>query len=223
MALKLLNPGLRPLGMFDLADASRDLVGGEYVELAASDSTGAGEGYAADVGALSDDGGDSVMFAPASRNTTRALGGLADEGGDEYGTLFGSLIGQNAGRSTQFGTQNGAVVVGPTTNSGSGKVTVWAQAGLYGVTDQSDTLDNAGAAANTAVFAADGAADLEDDGATLTDVGLLTLDTTSGDDQVGLYVGAMSDSSLVSTTNAAAGEAAGTEYHAIFYTGNAQA
>lgn len=223
MALKLLNPGLRPLGMFDLADADAGaLNGGEYVELAASASTGAGEGYAADVGAMSDDGGDSVMFTLATR-TALTVGGLADEGGDEYGTLFGSLIGQNAGRSTQFGTINGAVVVGPTTDRASGKVTVWAQAGLYGVTDQSDTLDNAGAAANTAVFAADGAADLEDDGVTLADIGLLTLDTTSGNDQVGIYVGAMSDSSLVSTTNAAAGEAAGTEYHAIFYTGNAQA
>jgi hypothetical protein len=220
MALKLLNPGLRPLGMFDLADANAgSLNGGEYVELAASDSTGAGEGYAADVGAMSDDGGDSVMFTLAPRSAL-SLGGLADEGGDEYGTLFGSLIGQNAGRAT---LQSGAVVVGPTTDRASGKVTVWAQAGLYGVTDQSDTLDNAGSAANTAVFAADGVADLENDGVTLTGIGLMTLDTTSGNDQVGIYVGAMSDSSLVSTTNAAAGEAAGTEYHAIFYTGNAQA
>lgn len=220
MALKLLNPGLRPLGMFDLADANAgSLNGGEYVELAASDSTGAGEGYAADVGAMSDDGGDSVMFTLAPRSAL-SLGGLADEGGDEYGTLFGSLIGQNAGRAT---LQSGAVVVGPTTDRASGKVTVWAQAGLYGVTDQSDTLDNAGSAANTAVFAADGAADVEADTVTLTDIGLMTLDTTSGNDQVGIYVGAMSDSSLVSTTNAAAGEAAGTEYHAIFYTGNAQA
>ncbi len=42
-------------------------------------------------------------------------------------------------------------------------------------------------------------------------------------DQVGTYVGAMTDSSLVSTTNAAAGLDAETEYHAIWFLGNAQA
>lgn len=211
MALKLLNPGLRPLGMFDLADDNAgDLNGGEYVQLQASDSTGAGEGYAADVGQLEDTSGNSMMFTSTptvAGRTAGALGGLADEGGEEYGTLFGSLIGQNAGRSTQFGTQNGAVVVGPTTDRASGKVTVWAQAGLYGVNDQQDAELDA-LAANAPVHAdADG---------TLGD------DTTSGS-AVAIYVAAMSDSSLVSTTNAAAGEAAGTEYHAVFYLGNAQA
>ena len=199
MALKLLNPGLRPLGMFDLDDeSSGNLVGGEYVELIRADEDDA-EAYAADVGQLQDTEG--MLSFQTSLRTDGNLGGLADEGRDEYGTLFGSLIGSNAGQAT---TQSGAVVIGPTTDRGSGKVTVWAQAGLYGVNGQQDD-ELAALNANDPVHAdADG---------TLGD------DTGSGS-QVGIYVGAMTDSSLVSTTNAAAGLAAATEYHAVFYQGN---
>jgi len=205
MALKLLNPGLRPLGMFDLLDAdAANLVGGEYVQLAEANPLV--EGYAADVGQLLETDGNTVLFGRSSR-TAASLGGLADEGIDEYGTLFGSLIGSNTGRAT---SQSGAVVIGPETNRGSGKVTVWAQAGLYGVNGQAgDPADSELAAmdANAAIRAT-------------TDSGLL------GDgnvDQVGTYVGAMTDSSLVSTTNAAAGLDSETEYHAIWFLGNAQA
>jgi hypothetical protein len=202
MALKLLNPGLRPLGMFDLDDSHAGAVnGGEYVQLKTEAAVGA-EGYAADVGQL-EDVASIVNFELASRTAGR-LGGLADEGGEEYGTLFGSLIGSNAGKATLV---SGAVVLGPTTDRASGKVTVWAQAGLYGVNGQNDAELTA-AAANTAIHAS----------------GAGVLQTTAGGtDQVAIYVGAMSDSSLVSTTNTAAGEAATTEYHAVFFTGNAQA
>ncbi len=202
MALKLLNPGMRPLGMFDLDDESNGgLVGGEYVQLQSMDVDDV-EAYASDVGQLSDTD-TGVNFAPGAR-TAGSLGGLADEGVQEYGTLFGQLIGSNTGRAT---TESGAVVIGPETDRGSGKVTVWAQAGLYGVNDQQDA-ELAAMQANAAVHA-DGDGTLGDD-------------TTSGD-QVAIYIGAMTDSSLVSTTNAAAGLAAQTEYHAVFYLGNAQA
>jgi len=207
MALKLLNPGLRPLGMFDLDDADGGaLVGGEYVELQQDAITV--EAYAADVGQLQDNTG-MVNFQRTNRTATVTgtnvqLGGLADEGGEDgsgYGTLFGSLIGANAGRAT---SESGAVVMGPSTDRASGKVTVWAQAGLYGVTDQDTSLDTADA--NTAI-----------QGTAAT--GLLTTGGVGAD--VATYVGAMTDSSLVSTTNAAAGLAAATEYHAVFYLGNA--
>jgi len=201
MALKLLNPGLRPLGMFDLEDSDAGaLVGGEYVELASMPVDNV-EAYAADVGQLADTD-TGVNFVRTSR-TAGALGGLADEGVDEYGTLFGSLIGSNAGQAT---TQSGAVVIGPSTDRASGKVTVWAQAGLYGVTGQNDVALNA-LQANAAVSATN-------------NTGLLG---GSDGDELGIYVGAMTDTSLVSTTNAAAGLAAALEYQAVFFSGNAAA
>jgi len=203
MALKLLNPGLRPLGLFDLDDDdSGALVGGEYVELSDDDNTV--EAYAADVGQLLRDG--NVLSMKRAVRTAPNCGGLADEGGEAgegYGTLFGSLIGSNAGQAT---TQSGAVVIGPSTDRASGKVTVWATAGLYGVTDQTDLEDGT---SNDAVHGT-------------ANTGLLQVGATPGS-AVATYVGAMSDSSLVSTTNAAAGLAAETEYHAIFYLGNGAA
>jgi len=201
MALKLLNPGLRPLGMFDLSDEDAGaLVGGEYVELQQDDF--ATEGYAADVGQLADGASSMVNFARVGQRTAGALGGLADEGVDEYGTALGALIGLNTGKAT---SQSGAVVIGPSTDRGSGKVTVWATQGLYGVTDQDATLDALATVANTAVHA---------DNTT----SLLT--TVVAGEQVAIYVGAMSDTSLVSTTNTAAGLASETEYHAVFHLGN---
>jgi hypothetical protein len=208
MALKLLNPGLRPLGMFDLDDGdSGDLVGGEYVQLQQMDVDNV-EAYAADVGQLADDGagaGNGGVNFGLSTCVHESLGGLADEGTAEYGTLFGSLIGSNAGRATASGTVGGAVVIGPSTDRASGKVTVWAQAGLYGVTDQADTLNDG--TANEALHAT-------------ANTGLLTTEAGGNGDSLGCYVGEMTDSSLVSTTNAAVGIAAASEYHAIFFFGN---
>ena len=202
MALKLLNPGLRPLGMFDLDDShAGNLVGGEYVQLKAEAAVGS-EGYAADVGQLQDVG--SIVNFERAERAAGSLGGLADEGGNEYGTLFGSLIGSNAGKATLV---SGAVVLGPTTDRASGKVTVWAQAGLYGVNNQNDAALTV-AVANDSLYS-------------VAATGLLQ--TAVAGDAVGIYVGAMADSSLVSTTNTAAGVAAADEYHAMFYTGNAQA
>ena len=207
MALKLLNPGLRPLGMFDLNDADAGaLVGGEYVELQADNF--AVEGYAADVGQLADNTGMVNFGRPSGGRTANSVGGLADEGGEAgegYGTLFGSLIGQNAGKATQ---QSGAVVIGPSTDRASGKVTVWATQGLYGVTDQHSSLTSADA---------NDLLDAEDATGLLGVAGTVT--STSGV-TVALYVGAMGDTSLVSTTNTAAGATAETEYHAVFHLGN---
>jgi hypothetical protein len=201
MALKLLNPGLRPLGMFDLDDADLGtLVGGEYVELRSEDAVGA-EGYAADVGQLED--ATTIVNFIATERSAGNLGGLADEGVDEYGTLFGQLIGSNTGKATVV---SGAVVLGPSTDRASGKVTVWATPGLYGVNGQDATLDSA--AVNAAVYGT-------------ASTGRLT--TAANAQKVAIYVGAMKDTSLVSTTNTAAGETATTEYHAVFYLGNAQA
>ena len=208
MALKLLNPGLRPLGMFDLEDDSAGLIdGGEYVAL---NSTGIGaEGYAADVAQVgpfvgADLAGNkaSVKFDVGVR-ANGVLGGLADEGIAGYGTLFGEQIGGNAGRATSI---NGAVVIGPATHRGSGKVTVWTQSGLYAVNGQAATDAALGTplasmtAVNTAVFAD----------------GLGLLRSTGTGVQMGIFVGHMADSSLVSTTNSATGEAVAIEASALY-------
>jgi hypothetical protein len=76
---------------------------------------------------------------------------------------------------------------------------------LYGVDDNADTLSATTSTVNALVSA--------------TAAGLLT--TAASGDDVGIYVGRVTDSSLVSTTNTAVGLAAATEYHAVFYTGNA--
>jgi len=209
MALKLLNPGLRPLGTFDLdgADAAA-ITGGEYVSLAADS---AGDGYAADVGDVGPMGvgGGAGLLAPILWNfqlsvrTDGALGGLADEGIAQYGTLFGELIGSNTGAAT---SESGAVTIGPATNRASGKVTVWHQPGLYGVNGSAATAHatngiDAMTAVNTAVFgeAATG-----------------RLGTTGGD-QLGVFCGAVADSSLVSTNRASAGLTnTAVEYYAVY-------
>lgn len=226
MALKLLNPGLRPLGQFDLNDDAVALDGGEYVELQ-EDNLVATEGYAADVGAMAiagaNPGSGIVNFTPKAA-AAGSLGGLADEGGEEYGTLFGSQIGGNTGRQTQF-ANGAAVVMGPRTDAASGKVTVWHQPGLYGVSSgatgacQLDAdatvvagIVTVGIAPNTglqAIAASTGATD-----------GDLTSTGGAGVNKA-LYVAASTDTSLVSTTSRAVGDGALIEFHAVYFLGNA--
>jgi len=200
MALKLLQPGMQPAGQFDLKDGV-SLSGGEYVELTASSD------YAAsDVSAV----GPATYMQPGSRSLAAAVkfGGLADEGTTGYGTSFGTIIGATVGQGTGFGTLSttGVVVVGPQTSTGSGKVTVWHAPGLYGVsgpaaTDAAAPLSGLGV---NEIVEADGDGYLGDD--------------TSGGATVGVTVGAVKDTSLVSTTATAAGESAQTEFYAIYMT-----
>lgn len=140
MALKLLQPSLRPLGQFDLADSSAAIKGGEIVKLASSAI--ASDEAAADshqVGPLL--GAAATNFANFTAGTfaNGTLCGLADDGDAGYGTQFGTLIGNNAGKGVQVPTSlgatlaGGAVVIGPETHAASGKVTVWHAAGLYSV------------------------------------------------------------------------------------------
>jgi hypothetical protein len=137
MALKLLQPSLRPLGQFDLKDDDT-IVGGECVSLAtgtgraASDVTSAGPFSA---------GTTQLNFALGefSRGT---LCGLADDGTNGYGTHFGSIIGGTAGQgvsvqlNTGYATAGSVVTVGPASHVASGKVTVWHAPGLYAVNSE---------------------------------------------------------------------------------------
>ena len=208
MALKPLNPAFLPLGQFDLADAAVGAIsGGEHVTFG---STSGPEGYAADVGfsgpldASSFPLFKSVYVEPAT-GAFGSFSGLADEGVEGYGTLFGSLIGQTAGQATKV---NGSVVIGPATYSGSGKCTVWAMPGVYGISGP----------------AAEGIGELATNDSVYADGEGLLQDT--GGDQVAIFIGAVVDSSLVSTTKLAAGiplssiTTSELEYHAIFFLGS---
>jgi hypothetical protein len=206
MALKILNTTLTPLGLFDLigddtSTAASDIAGGEHVVF---DNQHLGEeGYAADVPSL---GLTSTTYAAVAPGQKAAGGfsGLADDGqGTGYGTLFGELIGSNTGSATSV---SGAVVIGPATHRASGKVTVWATPGLYGITGRAATAAASPLSAmttNAAVYA--------------TSTGLLT--SGSNGTQVAIYVGRAADTSLVSTTASAAGLTPTVEYYAVFFLG----
>lgn len=134
MALKLLQPGVQPLGQFDGLDTEvLTLKGGEVVTFG-STVVPPGDKAAYD----SFDG----YVAPSSRPVvTKTLGAsvrplmLADEGISGYGTLFGSVVGGTVGQVV-----TGGAVLGPHTATGSGKVTCWEKPGLYAVSlDACDT------------------------------------------------------------------------------------
>jgi hypothetical protein len=215
MALKLLQPGLQPAGQFDLVDGTT-LVGGEWVNAA---TAGGSELAAADVtqvGPLSG-GTTALAFAPGAKSaaaagppTTQVFGGLADEGTTGYGTSFGTVIGAAVGKGTGFGTLSttGVVTVGPQTTAGSGKVTVWHAPGLYGVSGSPATAGAvaplSGLAVNVQVYS-NPAGNLG--GSTMT---------SAGSGVVGIALGAVRDTSLVSTTATAAGESAQTEFYALY-------
>jgi len=258
MALKLLQPSLRPLGQFDLADSSAAIKGGEIVKLASSAI--ASDEAAADshqVGPLL--GAAATNFANFTAGTfaNGTLCGLADDGDAGYGTQFGTLIGNNAGKGVQVPTSlgatlaGGAVVIGPETHTASGKVTVWHAAGLYSVNADAlattsgddnidvsgqtigDTIDEevaltaadiaAGTAANAMIFAQEGTGKLYSTNKP-TDQQLMkggvTVTTEVSSDQCAIYVGYITDSSLVSTPKSLAGEDLEAEEYAIYFLGN---
>lgn len=142
MALKILNPGVQPLGQFDGLDTQlTSFLGGEvcaltYVSITANDK------HASDV----DDGyvSSTSKTRPAvtktlTVTTSRPLF-LADEGTSGYGTLFGQVVGGTAGAAVSGGAQ-----LGPHSATGSGKVTLWDKPGLYAVTlDAVDTTVSTG-------------------------------------------------------------------------------
>jgi len=227
MALKLLNPSLRPLGQFDLA-SDTTLVGGECVSLA----TDADDPAAADVSQVGPFGAADATQLAFGLNTFQngSLCGLADDGSAGYGTQFGTQIGQNAGKGVNVPlnmgavTAGGAVVIGPSTDKASGKVTVWHAPGLYAV--NGDALATATSTDDIDVF--NGTTELTFTAATITtatavnsavfaqqSTGLLYVATTTDvtisyerggqngsdvkSDQIATYAGWMKDSSLVST------------------------
>lgn len=194
MALRILNPGIQPLGQFDGYDADYlTLLGGEVVtfrtallggpDKAAADAL---DGYVRN--------GSSLYRAAVTKTLvsgTRPLM-LADEGTVGYGTLFGQVVGGVGGQVT------GGSQLGPHTATASGKVTCWDKPGLYAVTlDACDTdatnglqPTNTALTVGTALYA--------------TSAGVLTPQAGSafeGGKVVGRFVEFMTNGSLVTTPN----------------------
>jgi hypothetical protein len=250
MALKILQPGYVPLGQFDLK-ASQTILGGECVRLSqttsdggAKDTTqfidnGSSEIPMFELGGTHDAPGSAVI-GPTSAGVQGAvisagsilaprsatgygyvtLFGLADDGTSGYGTLFGELIGGNAGRATSV---SGATVIGPASHVASGKVTVWTQAGLYGVAGTPASLIDGGVCLPNELLY--GVQPGESNPGFL----ISEADDSAAQDAYGtgggvaIFVGLMSDSSLVRTSTAlATGTAVGSsdeEYVAVYLLG----
>lgn len=136
MALYILQPGIQPLGQFDVLDTDQaNVVGGligTWDEAARANS--ASETAAADVldGYVADgiDAGDAtgsrpvIRIADSSASDDSKAFYLLDDGIAGYGTLFGSVVSM---------LDPVGAAVGPHTSLASGKVTCWDKPGLYAV------------------------------------------------------------------------------------------
>nr|BDD46232.1 hypothetical protein 64 [bacterium] len=214
--LKPLQPGIEPLGQFDIEDDDvSSVVGGEVATLQALDVTS--DLYAADVFG---DPGPQLHLTLSSVSAVRVFYGLVDEGtsaGGEgsasYGTLFGTVIGAVTGKGTGFGSDStsGVVVVGPATMRGSGKATLWTKPGLYGVTSDAweDSTEYDAASLNDPIYG----------DATAATAGKLTTSSGGNGIPVALHIGRVDDYSLVSTTNTMAGETSVSQYGALYLLG----
>lgn len=208
MALKPLTPGYLPVGQYDLLDSfAANFVGGEVGIFSTLES---GDYYAADAG------GSSItpdVKVTGGQVTAGEFYGLVDDGTSGYGTSFGTVIGGTVGQGTGFASgvastgAAGIVVVGPRTSFGSGKATLWTMPGLYGVTSDA-FIGSLPTTVNTKLYG----------NSTSTTSG--KLQTGSNGVQAAVFLNTVSDSSLVSTSAAAAtGSASTTEYYAIYLLG----
>jgi hypothetical protein len=138
MALKIYQPGIQPIGQFDVLDTKLAAIkGGEIGTV-----TVAGRANTTTEKAAFDvlDGYTNTTDVKRVAITTEIAGAavrplwLLDEGKAGYGTLFGQVIGTPVGLSAT-GTN-----LGPHTAAASGKVTCWDKPGLYAVSiDAVDT------------------------------------------------------------------------------------
>jgi hypothetical protein len=200
MALKLLQPGIQPLGQFDIKDGdAANIKGGEVVTLVSlalpSSDLAASDVYDGYVNA------DTVKKRVYATNTiasdSRPLF-LADDGIAGYGTLLGSVVGGTVGQQVGTGGTGvrGGAVLGPHTTTGSGKLTLWDKAGLYAV-----SLDGAAdSTAGTGLVPSNTTLDTGDELYT-TAAGRLTPGAHVGSTVVGRFVDFTTNGSLVTTPN----------------------
>ena len=136
MALYLLQPNIQPVGVYDVLDADVGIIrGGEIGVLDVVISSRLNDRAADDAfNTFIADGIDSgdttrkriVVRVADEATETRKLFYLIDEGIDDYGTLFGKT--DNNVMNSTAGTS-----IGPSTLSGSHKVTLWDHPGRYGI------------------------------------------------------------------------------------------
>lgn len=123
--LKILQPGIQPIGQYDGLDTEiTTLYGGEVVSFKSVVATAATDKFAFSDGYINPNKRSVVTRNLAT--SARPLM-LADDGTSGYGTLLGSLVGGTVGQNVS------GTILGPHTTSGSGKVTLWHQPGLYAV------------------------------------------------------------------------------------------
>jgi hypothetical protein len=202
MSLKILQPGVQPLGQFDGDDTeSLTLMGGEIVTFKSVLATVATDKAAKD----SFDGYINSVKRPVVTRTVRIAWRplmLADDGITGYGTLFGSVLGGTVGQ-VATGT-----ALGPHTTTGSGKVTLWANPGLYAVSldgacdQEADGLvpTNATLATGTALTFIDSThASVATKGGCLTPLGSTAADGNTT--VVGRFVEFVTGGALVKTPN----------------------
>jgi len=160
MSLKLLQPGIMPLGQFDGLDIDvLTLKGGEVVSFAQVTTSGQPgvttggldqgaydvfDGYV-NQGSVFKRPAVSRLWGSLSTLGNSVVGSqrplmLSDDGITGYGTLFGSVVGGTVGQQVNGPTTFTGAVLGPHTSTGSGKTTCWDKPGLYAVSlDATDT------------------------------------------------------------------------------------
>lgn len=165
MSLKLLQPGVQPLGQFDGYDADYLTVkGGEICTLASVPTEGqpgvfspgfdkaaydAFDGYVnpsavAKRPVVTRTFGSATGALPGATSSSRPLM-LTDDGILGYGTLFGSVVGGVVGQQVNGPNSFTGAILGPATQTGSGKITCWDKPGLYAVSlDACDTSASVG-------------------------------------------------------------------------------
>ena len=176
MALFILQPGLQPLGQFDVMDSDlSSILGGEIavLDIASRSNTASRDGYDSRAAADARDGyvspdvsediyssyrpvvrladGYSTDFLDSFKSNIRIepykLFYLIDDGINFYGTLAGSIVGSVCGLTTV-----GGATIGPHSAAGSGKLTLWDKPGLYGVSLTALSADVVPTAAGTNVY-----------------------------------------------------------------------
>lgn len=215
--LKLLQPGIQPLGQFDGLDSDvLTLKGGEVVSFAQVTTsgqpgvtTGGLDQAAYDVFDGYVNQGGTFKRPAVSRlfngtttltNASRPLM-LSDDGLVGYGTLFGEVVGSTVGQQVNNPstfTFTGPVL-GPHTSTGSGKTTCWDKPGLYGVSlDATDTTASTGLQPTNTSLTVGNAL-------TFTNMGLLTphgsAQALAGAPDVGYLVEFNTNQALVTTPN----------------------